>query len=155
MYALNRLPRYKLASSGRLSPIARAKVKLYHSKAPCRRYEAVHVSGYLAGVGQNTAVFSTSQIYSGRTRTNFGLRFAIPGAHRSGLIRIHKTGDRHHTKIPRKKFWQFDFQFAATTSQIASGRRDPLRPARAGVATTRGPRAGATVGWPTSDGDCG
>ena len=75
----------------------------------------------------------TSRIFSGRTRTNFGLRLVIRTAHWPELTRIHKTNDRHHTKIPRKKLPQFDFQ---------------PRPARAGVATARGPRARATGGWP-------
>ena len=35
VYTLNRLRRYKLAAPGAL---ARAKVKLYHGKAPCGRY---------------------------------------------------------------------------------------------------------------------
>ena len=38
MYTLNRLPGYKIAAPGAL---ARAKVKLYHGKAPCGRYNEV------------------------------------------------------------------------------------------------------------------
>ena len=43
VYTLNRLAGYKLAAPGAL---ARAKVKLYHGKAPCGRY-------YLSIVSQN------------------------------------------------------------------------------------------------------
>ena len=46
----------------------------------------------------------TSRFFSGRTRTNFWTRFAIEQAHRSEFRSIHKTKDRHHTKIRRKKF---------------------------------------------------
>ena len=39
VYTLNRLRRYKIAAPGAL---ARAKVKLYHGKAPCGRYHVKH-----------------------------------------------------------------------------------------------------------------
>ena len=41
VYALNRLPGYKIAAPGAL---ARAKVKLYHGKAPCGRYHQLVLS---------------------------------------------------------------------------------------------------------------
>ena len=76
---------------------------------------------------RNSGGNETSRVFSGRTRTNFGLRFAIETGRRPELSSIHETNDRHHTKIPRKN---------SRSSIFSLGPR------------ARGPRARVTGGWP-------